>query len=70
MAFPKTLPEASPDETPKKIKKAAKTIAMSESAFIFYKSVDLFFNGKNSRGSCGHRKINFATRNFYVRNFV
>lgn len=36
-AFPKTLPEASLDEKPKKIKKAAKTKAISESAFIIFK---------------------------------
>jgi hypothetical protein len=36
IALLKTLPDASLDEMPKKIKNAAKTMAMSESAFIIF----------------------------------
>jgi len=55
IALLKTLPDASPDEMPKKIKNVAKTMAMSESAFIFdINFVVLFFNRKNSRCSRRH----------------
>ena len=64
-------PDFSLDETPRKIKNAAKTIAIRESAFIFGINFDsLFFNGKESRRSCRHREINFSVAYFHFRNFA